>query len=108
MSQAKVAGQTTMGQGISEVSGARMSQANVAQPLEHRATRNPELRGESGRTTVGQGISEVRHAGMSQAKVASPPQLRAYPRSKLRGCLRRRWPDHLCSGHLETENCQDV
>ena len=45
---------------------------------------------------------------MSQAKVAGPPWARAPPRSALRGCLRRKWPDHLSSGHLETQSCEDV
>ena len=50
----------------------------------------------------------ARVARMSQAKVAGPPSGRASPRSELRGSLRRKWPDHLSSGHLGTQSCEDV
>eukprot|EP00959_Pyramimonas_sp_CCMP1952_P314994 6593115-Pyramimonas_sp.AAC.1 len=45
---------------------------------------------------------------MSQAKVARLPWGRASPRSELRGCLRRKWPDHLGSGHIGTQRCENV
>eukprot|EP00959_Pyramimonas_sp_CCMP1952_P122167 2553700-Pyramimonas_sp.AAC.1 len=53
---------------------------------------------------MGQVISEVRVGRMSQAKVARPLWRRASPMSELTGCLRRNWPHHLSSGHLETQS----
>ena len=29
-------------------------------------------------------------------------------RSELRGCLRRKWPNHLSSGHLGAQSCKEV
>ena len=54
------------------------------------------------------GISEPRVARMSQATVTGPPWGRALPRSELRECLRRKWSDHLSSGHLGTQNSEHV
>ena len=45
---------------------------------------------------------------MSQAELAEPLWGRAYPRSTLQGCLRRQWPEHLTSGRLGTQSCEDV
>ena len=47
-------------------------------------------------------------ARMSQAEVARPLWGRAYQRSTLRGCLKRKWPEHLSSGHPGTQSCEDV
>ena len=64
--------------------------------------------GENVRTTSAQGISEPRLARLSRAKAAEPPWGRASSRSELRGCLWRKWPDHLGSGHLGTQISDDV
>ena len=58
--------------------------------------------------TSAQGIPEPRIARMLQAKVARPQWGRAPPRSALRGCRRRQWPEHLTSGRLGTQSCEDV
>ena len=81
-----------------------MSQAKVAGPPWGRAPRDQsceDVSSESGLTASAQGVSEPRVARMSQAKVAGPSLGRASRRSECRGCLRRRWPDHFKSKHLD-------
>ena len=67
-----------------------------------------DVSGECGLTTAAQGTSEPRVARLSRAKAVGPPWGRASSRSELRGCLRRKWPDHLGSGHVGTQSSEDV
>ena len=39
---------------------------------------------------------------------AREPWGNASPRSEFGGCTKRNWPDHLSSGHLGTQSCEDV
>ena len=99
------------GHGISEPKVGRMSQAQLARPLQVRASLSPELRGRLRRDWPdhsGHGISEPKVGRMSQAKLARPPQVRASLSSELRGCLRRKGPDHLRSRHVLAQSCKDV
>ena len=67
-----------------------------------------DVSGESGLNTSTQGVSEPRVARMSQAKVAGPPWGRASRNPEFRGCLTRKLQDHLSSGHLRGQSCEDV